>query len=197
MPTNDAVEKGILTRLREHARLAGVMLEGDTGKIAEAATLILTAHRAKRKVLVCGNGGSAADAQHIAGELLGKVQTEREPVAAFALTTNSSTLTALANDYGYEAVFERQVLGLAGEGDIVIGLSTSGTSPNVVRALEAARTKGARTIAFTGREGSALSKTADIVFTVPSDSTPRIQESHITLAHIICELVETELAGHD
>lgn len=155
---------------------------------------LVQALRAGKKVLLFGNGGSAADAQHIAAELAGKFYRNREPLPAIALTTNSSSVTAIANDYGYEAVFVRQLKGLVKEGDVVIGISTSGSSPNVLLAMEEAKRRGAITVAFTGQEGK-LNDLADFVLSIPSRDTPRIQEAHITAGHIICYLVEEALFG--
>lgn len=156
-------------------------------KIADALTAAL---RAGGKVMLCGNGGSAADAQHIATELMGRYESEREPVAALALTTDTSALTAISNDYGFEHVFARQVRGLGKKGDVLIGLSTSGKSPNVLAALDAAREMGIVTIGFTGKKGGDLSSCCDIVLNAPSDRTPVIQQIQMTAAHIVCGLVE-------
>lgn len=170
------------------------------GLRAEAKTLVAIADqlvqalRRGNKVLLFGNGGSAADAQHIACELAGRFSRDREPLPAIALTTNTSSLTAIANDYGYEAVFARQLRGLVKKGDIVIGISTSGSSANVLLAIEEANRRGAVTIALTG-QGGTLKELAHYVLPVPSTSTPRIQEAHITIGHIICHLVEEELFG--
>lgn len=161
---------------------------------AAVAATIADAYRRGRKVVLFGNGGSAADAQHIAGELVGKFRFVRPSLPAIALTTNTSTLTAVANDFSYEVVFERAVEGIVQEGDVVVGLSTSGESPNVVRGIEAAKRKGATTVAFCGSTGR-LAGLCDLALAVPSTDTPRIQEVHITLGHIICELVEEELFG--
>lgn len=167
---------------------------------AEAKTLVAIADelvqalRRGNKVLLFGNGGSAADAQHIACELAGRFSRDREPLPAIALTTNTSSLTAIANDYGYEAVFARQLRGLVTKGDIVIGISTSGSSANVLLAIEEANRRGAVTVALTG-QGGTLKELAHYALPVPSTSTPRIQEAHITIGHIICHLVEEELFG--
>jgi D-sedoheptulose 7-phosphate isomerase len=145
------------------------------------------------KLLVAGNGGSAADAQHIAGELLSRLNYDRMPTAALALTTDSSVLTAVGNDYGYEHVFARQILGLGRAGDVFLAISTSGRSPNVLRAIEAAKRQGLTVIGFTGKTGGAMAGMCDIVLHAPSDSTPLIQQIHITAAHIVCGLVEERL----
>jgi len=160
------------------------------------ADLLIEAFKNGNKVLFFGNGGSAADSEHIACELAGKFSRDRAPLPAIALTTNTSLLTAIANDYGYEAVFARQVRGLVTRGDVVIGISTSGSSPNVLLAIEEARRGGAITIAFTGERGK-LKEMVDYVLSVPSSDTPRIQEAHITAGHIICYLVEESLFGDE
>ncbi len=162
-------------------------------QINQVSSLIVEAYRKKKKVLLFGNGGSAADAQHIAGELVNRLHLEREALPAIALTTDSSVLTSIANDYDYSRIFARQVEALASQGDVVIGISTSGGSLNVIEAIRAAKEKGAKTVGFTGKEGGKLAELVDFVISVPSDETPRVQESHITILHIICCLVEREL----
>ena len=157
------------------------------GKIAEAMAAVLARGG---KILLCGNGGSAADAQHIAGELLSRYEFDRAPLAAVALTTDTSVLTAIGNDYGYEQVFERQVQGLGKKGDALVALSTSGRSPNVLRAVDAAKKAGLVTIGFTGQKGGDMAARCDLVLRAPSDQTPVIQQIHITAAHVICGLIE-------
>ncbi len=169
-------------------------LQAEAKTVVAIADQLVQALRRGNKVLLFGNGGSAADAQHIACELAGRFSRDREPLAAIALTTNTSSLTAIANDYGYDAVFARQLRGLVKKGDIVIGISTSGSSANVLLAIEEANRSGAVTIALTG-QGGKLKELAHYVLSVPSTSTPRIQEAHITIGHIICHLVEEELFG--
>jgi D-sedoheptulose 7-phosphate isomerase len=164
--------------------------------LAAMADLLVDAFRNGNKVLLFGNGGSAADAQHIACELAGRFYRDRQPLPAIALTTNTSALTAIANDYGYEEIFDRQVRALVRPGDIVIGISTSGNSPNVLKAINTAKQLGAITIAFTGKRGR-LKNIADYALSIPSVDTPRVQEAHITAGHIICYLVEQALFGHD
>lgn len=146
-----------------------------------------------RKLLLAGNGGSAADAQHIAGEFLSRLNYDRAPAAAIALTTDTSVLTAIGNDYGYEKLFERQILGLGNPGDVFIAISTSGRSPNILRAIDAARQKQLIIIGFTGKSGGDMSSRCDLCLRAPSNSTPLIQQIHITAAHIICGLVEERL----
>lgn len=162
-------------------------------KIEKVSKLIVEALKNGKKVVLFGNGGSAADAQHIACELAGRFKLERRGLHAIALTTNVSTLTAIANDYGYDQVFSRQVEGIVEQGDIVIGISTSGKSPNVIEGIKTAKKRMAFTVGFTGLEGGRLEETADICIKVPSNDTPRIQEAHITIGHIICEIVEASL----
>jgi D-sedoheptulose 7-phosphate isomerase len=164
--------------------------------VAEAAAAIVGALRAGGKLLVFGNGGSAADAQHLAAELVGRYQRERAAMAAIALTTDTSVLTSIANDYAFERVFARQVEALGRAGDVALGISTSGGSPNVVAALEAARALGLRTIALTGRDGGAVGRAAAIHVNVPADDAARVQEVHRTLLHVICEIVEGAVADH-
>jgi D-sedoheptulose 7-phosphate isomerase len=146
-----------------------------------------------RKLLLAGNGGSAADAQHLAGEMLSRLNYDRAPAAALALTTDSSVLTAIGNDYGYDRLFERQILGLGSPGDVFIAISTSGRSPNILRAIDAARKQRIVTVGFTGRTGGEMPSLCDMCLRAPSDSTPLIQQIHITAGHIICGLVEQRL----
>jgi len=186
-------ERLVYQQIEESANLIS-LLKGKVDIINRIAQEISTALRRGNKVLLCGNGGSAADAQHIAAELAGKFKLNRPPLPAIALTTNTSVLTALANDFGYDEIFSRQVRALAAAGDVVIGISTSGNSPNVILALEEARAKGALAVALTG-SGGALQERAKLCLDVPSSDTPHIQEAHITAGHIICALVKEELFG--
>lgn len=162
-------------------------------KIKQTASLIIEAYGNRKKLILFGNGGSAADAQHIAAELVNKFKLERSALPALAFTTDTSILTSIANDYDYAGVFARQVEALVEEGDVVIGISTSGGSLNVLKGIEVAKEKGARTIGFTGKDGGKLSQIADLTVEVPSSDTPRVQEAHITILHIVCFLVEREL----
>lgn len=161
--------------------------------IDEIAAVISTALTGGRKLLLAGNGGSAADAQHIAGEMLSRFNHDRAPLSALALTTDSSVLTAIGNDYGYERLFERQILGLGCPGDVFVAISTSGRSPNILRAIDAARQKRLVAVGFTGRSGGEMASRCDLCLHAPSDSTPLIQQIHITAGHIICGLVEDRL----
>ena len=148
-----------------------------------------------KKTLLAGNGGSAADAQHIAAELVGRYGFDRASIPSLALTTDTSNLTAIGNDYGYDYVFSRQLEGMGQEGDLFIGISTSGNSQNIVNAFEVAKKKNIYTVALTGRDGGAMAKMADTALVIPSQDTPRIQESHILLGHILCDIIEKELFG--
>jgi D-sedoheptulose 7-phosphate isomerase len=161
--------------------------------IADVAQKVIDAYRNNKKTLLAGNGGSAADAQHIAGELVARFYFDRPGLPSIALTTDSSIITAIGNDYGYDYLFARQVEALGNTGDIFFGLSTSGNSPNVLRALDVCKQKGILSIGFTGETGGKMSDKCDICIKVPSNDTPRIQESHILIGHIICCLVEQEL----
>jgi D-sedoheptulose 7-phosphate isomerase len=162
----------------------------DLVRIADALShALLSGH----KVLLCGSGGSAADAQHVAAELVGRFAQERQALPAIALTTDTSILTALSNDYAFDRVFSRQVEALAQPGDVVVGISTSGNSEAVIGAMQMARTKGALTIGFTGQTGGRLKDGVDLVFQAPSDNTARIQEAHILVWHALCEYVEAKL----
>ncbi|MGE4420332.1 MAG: D-sedoheptulose 7-phosphate isomerase [Sulfurimonas sp.] len=164
-------------------------------KIVEVCTLCVELYKGKNKTILAGNGGSAADAQHIAAELVGRYGFDRPSIPSLALTTDTSNLTAIGNDYGYDKVFSRQLEGMGQEGDIFIGISTSGNSKNIINAFEVAKQKGIKTVALVGRDGGKMAKMADIALVVPSDSTPRIQESHILIGHIICDIIEKEIFG--
>ncbi|MCF6338131.1 MAG: SIS domain-containing protein [Gammaproteobacteria bacterium] len=162
-------------------------------RIADVAQRCVDALRGDNKLLLAGNGGSASDAQHIAAELVGRFELERDGMPAMALTTNASQLTALSNDYGYEAVFSRQLQAFAKKGDVFFGLSTSGNSANVVAAAEVAKAREVFVVGMTGQSGGKLEALSDICIKVPSDNTARIQEAHITVGHIVCALIERTL----
>ena len=164
-------------------------------KIEDVAQRCVTLYKTDKKTILAGNGGSAADAQHIAAELVGRYGFDRPSIPSLALTTDTSNLTAIGNDYGYDQVFSRQVEGMGQKGDIFIGISTSGNSVNIIKAFESARKKGITTIALTGRDGGLMAKIADVALVVPSNSTPRIQESHILIGHILCDIIEKETFG--
>ena len=191
----DPLTQGIGDRLRETARNLDVMasdteLVGLIGRVAGACVAAL-GHG--HKVLFAGNGGSAADAQHLAAELVSRYAYDRPGLPALALTTDTSVLTAIGNDYGYEHLFARQIEAVGAAGDVFIGLSTSGRSPNVLKALDTARTKGLVTVGMTGRAGGQMPGRCDYMLCVPSDSTPRIQEGHIAIGHALCEIIEAQL----
>lgn len=192
----------LLDRARDHlaasAATIGRTAEESSEAIGRAAQLMADALSKGGKVLLCGNGGSAADCQHMAAELLGQLQKDfpRPGLAALALTTDTSFLTAYSNDFGYEGVFERQVRSLGKAGDVLLGISTSGNSPNVLRAFEAAKDMGIATISLTGSSGS-LASIADVAVSIPSSNTQRVQEAHLAVEHVLCDLVECYLFGKD
>ncbi len=163
------------------------------GRIQEVTNLIATAFRNGNKVLFCGNGGSAADAQHLAAEFSGRFYTDRNPLPSEALHCNSSYMTAVANDYSFDVVYSRMVKGMGRKGDVLVGLTTSGNSVNIIKAVEQAKELGMISVCLTGETGGKLKDMCDHLLNVPSKDTPRIQESHITIGHIICELVEADL----
>ena len=157
--------------------------------IVEVAQKCVELYRGKNKTILAGNGGSAADAQHIAAELVGRYGFDRASIPSLALTTDTSNLTAIGNDYGYDKIFSRQLEGMGQDGDIFIGISTSGNSQNIVNAFEVAKNKNIFTVALVGKDGGKMAKMADIALVIPSNSTPRIQESHILIGHILCDII--------
>lgn len=162
-------------------------------KIEEVSKRCVELYRGSCKTILAGNGGSAADAQHIAAELVGRYGFDRPSIPSLALTTDTSNLTAIGNDYGYDQVFSRQLDGMGQSGDIFIGISTSGNSQNLINAFEVAKKKNILSVALVGKDGGKMAKMADIALVVPSDSTPRIQESHILIGHILCDIIEKEI----
>ena len=182
----------VMATLAASARLHEQATSASVEATVAAAEAMVASLRAGGKILACGNGGSASDAQHFAAELVGRFERERPAMASIALTTDTSILTAIANDYAYEQVFARQVEAIGRAGDVLVGVSTSGGSRNVLEAFAAARRLGVTTVALTGRDGGAVGSSADIHINVPSSSTARAQEVHRTLLHAICELVERE-----
>ena len=176
--------------LQEHLAIIQKLLDSKLSEIEQSGQLICEALTSGRKVLLCGNGGSAADAQHIAAELVGCYEKQRRSWPAIALTTDTSALTAVSNDLGYEQVFARQVLGLAQSGDVLVAISTSGKSKNVLRAAEQARELGCKSIGLTGATAEPLASLCDITVAVPSNRTSRVQEAHITVGHLWCEMVD-------
>jgi D-sedoheptulose 7-phosphate isomerase len=161
--------------------------------IEKVARKCIELYKTDKKTMLAGNGGSAADAQHIAAELVGRYGFDRPSIPSLALTTDTSNITAIGNDYGYEHIFSRQLEGMGQKGDLFIGISTSGNSLNIIKAFESAKKKNIFTVALTGRDGGSMAKIADISLIVPSDSTPRIQESHILIGHILCDIIEKEI----
>lgn len=181
--------------LRSHREVMDALERELTPNIIRVASMLTDAFRGGNKLLVMGNGGSAADAQHLAGEIVGRFRLERPGLPAIALSTDTSILTAVGNDYGFDEVFRRQVEAHARPGDVVIGISTSGSSANVLSALRLARERGCRTVGLLGKDGGTIRELVEIDLTVPGYDTPRIQEGHITIIHILCELVEQALFG--
>lgn len=183
---NDVIAQEFQAHLETIQSIIGSM----EAPLEKASTLMVETLKNGNKILLCGNGGSAADAQHIAAELTGRYKSERRGLPAIALTTDTSALTAISNDYGYAKVFDRQVEALANQGDLLIGISTSGNSSNIISALENAKALGCRTIGFSGRDGGKMNDVCDINLIVPSEDTPRIQEMHILFGHTLCQIVD-------
>ena len=179
----------------EHLKASKKTMESIGKPIEIAAKLCIDSLKNSNKILIFGNGGSAADAQHIAAELVGRYKTERKGLSAIALTTDTSVITSIANDYGYLHVFDRQVEALANEGDVVIGISTGGGSANVISTLKLANDLGCKTIGLSGKGGGKFNSLCDVNIIVPSEDTPRIQEMHIVVGHIICHLIDQELSN--
>ena len=186
------MKKAVESIFQESIQVKVGTLEDNNEKIVTAVKAVTSALKKKRKAIFFGNGGSAADSQHIAAEFIGRFQKERQSLPAIALTTDTSILTALGNDYGFDVVFARQIEGLGQKGDVAFGISTSGNSKNVIEGIKKAKHKGLVTISLTGCGGGKLAKLTDISIIVPSKKTARIQESHICIAHAICELVENQ-----
>ena len=183
----------IKTQLQDHRAVIERLEQDIAPLIAEMVSLLSDAFTRGNKLLVMGNGGSAADSQHFVAEIVGRFKMERRALPAVALSTDTSILTAVGNDYGFDAVFSRQVEALAAPGDVVVGISTSGNSPNVLKALNEAKARGCRTIGLLGRDGGSIRAVCDLALVVPSTDTPRIQEGHATIIHIVCDLVEKAL----
>lgn len=182
-------------QLQESIDTKKALLSTNLNVIRKIADVIVNAFKSNHRIYLIGNGGSAADAQHIAGELIGRFKMNRRPLPAVALTTDTSVITALANDFGYDTCFSRQIEALACPGDVVLAFSTSGNSQGILHAIQTARGLGATTIGFTGEDGGLLKDAVDICLKIPSSNTPRIQECHITVGHIVCSIVEKELFG--
>ena len=184
----------VLNSFRTGTDLRNQVAQDCGEKIVDAAVLVAQCLRSGGKLLFFGNGGSAADAQHLAAEFVGRFQIERHPLPAIALTTDSSILTAVGNDYGFDQIFARQVQALGRPGDVAIGISASGNSPNVTGAIKQAAKQDLKTIGLAGKDGGSLAKSVDISITVASTNVARVQECHITIGHILCELVEDDLS---
>jgi len=184
----------IISRLRESADIKLRFAKESVAEVEEASSIIIKSLKAGGKILIFGNGGSAADSQHIAAEFVNRYSKQRKAFPALALTTDTSILTSVPNDGSFDDIFSRQIEALGSKGDVAWGITTSGKSENVLKAFKTAGTMGLRTIAFTGQDTSRIGKSAECCVSVPSKSTPRVQELHITLAHIVCELVEDALA---
>jgi D-sedoheptulose 7-phosphate isomerase len=189
--TDHILRKNIQSSVEVHSRL----LEACLPAMATAAEALITAFRSGHKALFFGNGGSAADAQHLAAEFVGRYLIERRPLPALALHVNTSAVTSIANDYGYEQVFSRQIQALGVAGDVAVGISTSGNSPNVLEGLKAARQLGLYTVGFTGADGGRMRKLTDVLIAAPSNETPRIQECHILIGHAVCDAVEQAITA--
>ena len=188
------MKENIKNQILESAKIKNKMVKNSLESIEKAAELLIGSINAGGKILWCGNGGSAADAQHLATELMGGMSDhDRMPIPSIALTTDSSFITAWSNDTDFDSIFSRQVQGLGAEGDVLIGISTSGNTENVINALKQAKYKNLKTIAFTGKTGGSLDGIADITIKVPSDNTQRIQESHIMIGQILCSLIELSI----
>jgi len=192
------MEKLIREQIQASITVKQEILQNSTliAKIEQTASIITGAYLKEKKTLLAGNGGSAADAQHIAGEFVSRFYFDRPGIASIALTTDSSILTAIGNDYGYDKLFERQIQALGSAGDVFIAISTSGNSPNIVKALVACKEKEIISVGLSGAAGGRMEELCDICIKVPSANTPRIQEAHILIGHIICSIVEEKLFGH-
>ncbi len=184
----------IVNEFESHLKTIQAVMGNMEEDLEKASRMAVEVLKRGNKILLCGNGGSAADAQHIAAELVGRYKTERRGLPAIAITTDTSALTAIGNDYGYDRVFDRQTEALANKGDLLIGISTSGNSANVVSALKLAKEMGCSTLGFSGRDGGAMNEVCDVNLVVPSDNTPRIQEMHILFGHTICQIIDDELS---
>jgi len=182
----------IKNEFMSHLQTIQTVIETLQEDVEKASLMAVETLKNGNKILLCGNGGSAADAQHIAAELTGRYKTERRGLPAIALTTDTSALTAIGNDYGYDRVFDRQVESLAVKGDLIIGISTSGNSTNVINAFKVAKEIGCKTLGLSGRDGGAMNEWCDLNVVVPSNNTPRIQEMHILFAHTICQIIDDE-----
>ncbi len=187
------MEDYIIKIFKESSRVKDAFVNENLGKLVNVVEVITATLKTGNKILIFGNGGSAADAQHIAAEFVNRFIIERPPLPAIALTTDTSVITSIGNDYDFSEIFSKQIRAIGQQGDIAWGISTSGNSPNVLKGLEMAKKKGMTTIAFTGKDGGDIAKIADYPVNVSSNSTARIQETHITACHVICEMVDIKL----
>jgi D-sedoheptulose 7-phosphate isomerase len=185
----------IIEKIKENIEVQKLVIKSLVPHIEQAAKWMIEVLKKGNKIIIFGNGGSAADAQHIAAELIGRYRKDRKSLPAIALTTDTSIITSLSNDYGFETIFARQIEGLAKKGDIAIGISTSGNSRNVLEGVEKAKELGGKTIGLLGCDGGRIAEVVDLAITIPHKVTPRIQESHIVIGHILCGLTEEELFG--
>ncbi|RDU63956.1 D-sedoheptulose 7-phosphate isomerase [Helicobacter sp. MIT 14-3879] len=175
-----------------HIDIAQNTLKSLVNDISKASKIMIDSLKNGNKIMVCGNGGSAADSQHFAAELSGRYMADRDAISCIALTTDTSALTAIGNDFGFEFIFSRQIEALAKSGDILLAISTSGTSPNIIRAIDVARSRNCKIIGLSGKDGGNMNDVADLNIVVPSSSTPRIQEMHLIIEHILCNIIERE-----
>jgi D-sedoheptulose 7-phosphate isomerase len=189
------MKEAVIRIFEEGARVKTAFAKENADRIVEVVHLIAQTFREGHKVILFGNGGSATDASHIAAEFVNRFLIDRPPLPAIALNTDIAVLTSISNDFGYDQIFSKQLTALGHEGDVVIGISTSGNSPNVLKALDVAKKNGMKTVVLTGGSGGKMTNLADYTFVVPSRHTPHIQETHITLGHILCQLVDEELFG--
>ncbi len=189
------MKEAVIKTFEEGARVKIAFAKENADRIVEVVHLIARTFREGHKVILFGNGGSATDASHIAAEFVNRFLIDRPPLPAIALNTDIAVLTSISNDFGYDQIFSKQLSALGHEGDVVIGISTSGNSPNVIKALDVAKKNGMKTVVLTGGAGGKMANIADYTFVVPSRHTPHIQETHITLGHILCQLVDEELFG--
>jgi len=187
---NKSMENLIAEIVADSYRVKNEFIKQNTKSLIQLARHISNAFKNKRKLMLCGNGGSAADAQHISAEFVNRFQLERQPLPALALTTDTSIITSIANDYGYEKIYSKQISALGAEGDILLSISTSGNSPNIISGIMTAKKMGIYTVGLGGRDGGKMTKSVDLSMVVGSNSTPRIQEAHILTGHLICELVD-------
>jgi D-sedoheptulose 7-phosphate isomerase len=194
MKENIIMKDIIQNEFDEHIK-AVKSLDGLKDEVANATQLCIESLKAGGKILLCGNGGSAADAQHIAAELVGRFKLQRKGLPAIALTTDTSTLTSIGNDFGFNHIFKRQIEALASDNDVVIGISTSGNSENIINALKVASDLSCKTIGFAGQDGGLMNGICDVILVAPSTDTPRIQEMHIIIGHTICHLIDQEFSG--